>query len=223
MAELKDIMASGEIKAVATSQVLIEDNIVLKKVKSPVYEDTFVRIGQGGALSLYRAPDQDVHWEDTDVTQQVLDTAPTTMLSVTVDQELTPDDGSYTFGCILDNTANQTIDISIHVDVTPNGGSTVSSDPVLYELDRGELGRNILLSGTFDTTQAANTLYELVIDSSGAGVEMRGDLAVSKFRLTKAQAAPVTQQAGITKDVTIGNGHNAKTFHIVDGLIVSVN
>ena len=221
--ELSDILLSGEITAIKTKQLAIAQNITLEQVMSEEYEDTFVRVGKGGQLSLYRAPDQDVHWEDTDNTQQALDTAPTVMFAITADQELTPNDGSYSFGCVLDNTSNQKRDITIHVDVTPSGGSTVSSDPFEIELDRGEVSRTVLLSGVFETTQPANTLYQLVVDSSGSGVNMRGDLAVSKFKLTKAKAAPVAAQTGLSEDVTIGHGHNAKTLHIVDGRIVSVS
>jgi len=179
--ELTDILKSGDV-----DNMVIAENIQFL-VTTTNEEDMFMRIGANGLISLYRAPDQDTHWIDTDNTQRVLDTVDTEILSITTDEELTAENGSYTISCRLDNTSNQTRSVTIHAEI--NG---VPGEDQVYELAKNEVERSVLVSGVITQPYASGAVINVWFDSSGAGVELRGDILETKLKVTAAKSAPVT-------------------------------
>ncbi len=185
--ELSEVLNSGDI-----SDIRLSNNLWFEAADVPVAEDMFMRVGLGGGVSLYKAPDQDVHWEDTDNTQQLLDTVATEMLSVTVDQDLTTDNGSWSTSMRLDNTSNQSR--TVQLVVTVDG---VASAPQDYDLDKGEVDKQILLGGAIGVNINSGSIISVSLDTDGAGVQLRGDLFITRLKVTKAQAAPVTMSVDV--------------------------
>jgi len=181
VAELTDILNSGDVNT-----LVLTENMKLVPVEDPLYEDTFLRVGPGGLLSIYRAPDQDVHWTDTDVTEVGLTGTPNSLLSVIPDQGLDSTDGSYAISGMLDNTSNQTVDVTITVLV-----NAVEEGSRVISMLREETNKVFVFSGTIVNSVSASDVVTVEFESSKNDVSLRGDLQATKIRLTKAQAAPV--------------------------------
>ena len=180
--DINEYLESGDVGGIAVSE-----NIRLKLVEDPEYEDMFLRIGANGLLSVYRVPDQDVHWEDTDNTNLVISTSPTVVLSVTPNLDVTPDDSSFSISGRLDNNANQSRVVTVRVVINGVPGSTQ-----FINLDKNQQARLFVFSGSVDSTVTAGQVVDIEFESSsGSLVSLRGDITISKFTLTKANANPV--------------------------------
>ncbi len=177
----KEYLGSGEAE-----NLVVSGNVGYLAVQDSAYNGMFLRV-ENGITGLYKAPDQDTHWEDVDNTQKVLDTVDTEILSITTDEELTADNGSYIVSCRLDNTSNQTRDVTIHAEINGTSGSST-----IYGLEKNEIDKSVLISGVIDSTVASGAVINVWFDSSGAGVELRGDILETKLKVTAAKSAPVT-------------------------------
>ncbi len=179
--KLSDVLKSGEI-----ADIRLSNNIWFEQADVVEADGMFMRVGLGGGVSLYKAPDQDVHWEDTDNTSQSLPETSTEVLVVAVNEDVTTEDGSWNISMRFDNTANK--DRTVLLNVKVNG--TVSS-MVSYDLKKHEIDRQVLLGGTLKNNILANDIISVELDASDTGVELRGDLFSTRLKVTKAQAAAV--------------------------------
>jgi len=209
-----DVMASGEI-----DYVNVAENIRLAKADVVEAIDQFIRIGDYGMLTLYKAPDQDVHWFDENENLIDLTTSEQKILSLTPDMELTPDDTSIIVSGRIDNTTNQ--DRTAYVVIKVDGSQV--GPTVEIELLQEETGKIFSINGSITQTYPADTVVSIdIYASSNNALQLNGVTSSAKMRITKAQAAPVIVAGGITQDVIVGDGANEKTFHIANGLITNI-
>ena len=213
-----DVMASGTI-----DYANIKENIRLIPADVPEAIDQFLRIGEYGMLSLYKAPDQDVHWEDVNEDEPILTLSLQQICEITPDMELSDDDTTWSFSGSIDNSKNQaqTAYIQVTVDGSPVG------DPKSIDIQSDEQDRIFFFSGQLGVVVPSGTAVGMSMYADQANNLQLGDLlSPTKFKITKAQAAPVlisNEPIGISQDITFGRGANKKTLHILDGLIVGVS
>jgi len=209
-----DIMASGEI-----DYVNVAENIRLAKADVEEAIDQFVRISESGMFGLYKAPDQDIRCEDENILEVELTTTPADICTITPDQETGPSDTTWSFSGELDNSSdqNQTAYVQLEVNGVEEG------DRAEIDMQSSQQDRLFLFSGTVAQTYPASTIFTMTMYAEQSGNLKLGDiLSSTKFKITKAQAAPVTTDSGVTQNVTIGHGANIATLHIVNGIIKNV-
>ena len=209
-----DVMASGTI-----DYANIKENIRLIPADVPEAIDQFLRITDYGFLSLYKAPDQDVHWEDTNSDEVVLTTSQQEIVSVTPNLELNPNDTSIQVSGEISNSKNQIqyAYIQVLLDGVEHGL------PREIQMESNQKDRIFAFSTQLVNTYPANTVVSVNIYADQNGNLTLGDILTPvRLKITKAQAAPVIMQVGLTENITLGHGSNAKTLHIVDGRIINI-
>ena len=176
-----DYLASGE-----AGNLLLSGNIGYLVAQDPSYDGMFMRL-QGGVTSLYRAPDQDVHWTDEDSTEVLLTTTANSLLSVTTDMDLTSADGSYRITGIASNSTNQDVTMTVTV---KDDGVVIGSRPI--DLVKEETTKQFVFSGSLDDPIASGSVLTVeFIASKANAITLNGTNSPTKIDLTKAQAAPV--------------------------------
>lgn len=194
MAELQDILKSGNITLVDSNNVIVGDNIQYLQANSEGAEDMFLRIGKNGLTSLYRVPNQDVKWRDSDNVNRALSTTEQEVLTITPNLDVTADDGSYTVVAQFDNTTNQEVNVLclFYVDDVLVKTNTVA-------LAKSQTGKTVIFSSALSNTISADSECNVRFSASSAGVNLRGDLLNTSIDLVKAEANPVvlTNSVGV--------------------------
>ncbi len=162
------------------------ENIQLEAASDSDYENMFVRVGANGLLNLFRAPNQDEVWTDTDTANVALTTTVNELLSITIDQEVTADDGSFSVSGKLDNTGNSTKTVTI--EAFDDGVSVGSQD---VPLAKSEIGKVFLFSGALGSSMASGSVVTFEFTGSDTGINLRGDQTTTTAKITKANANPV--------------------------------
>ena len=205
---IKEYLESGE-----ANNIILGGNIKFNVVEDPAYDNMFMRV-DGGVVSLYRAPDQDVHWTDADTANIAMTTSPVELLSIAPDQELVSADSGYKILGRLDNTVNQirTVIITILYDAVPQG-------TVNIELDKEQTNVPISYMGLVQTPVPAGTVISVTFEASGIGVDLRGDAVATSIKVTKAQSAPVVMSVNQLESfdwnqLPHGNPHVAGQLYI---------
>ncbi len=187
---LKTTLATiGEV-----GSVVIGENIRYVPASTPEATGMFLKIGANGLTALHRIPDQDIHWIDEDTTSFPVTTTAQVLVSTPVDQEILASDGSYSFSCQLDNTENQATNVTITARVE---GTAVGAQ--VFSLDKSETNKYIIFSGGLSSDISSGDIIDFTIFADDTGVNVRGDLVVSRMDITKAQAAPVTSSKLLAK------------------------
>ena len=175
------LQTSGEVNG-----IVIGENIKYEPADLVEAEGMLLRIGSKGLTSLFRVPDQDVHWTDEDTTSFAITTSEQVITSVALTEAVETSNGSYSFSCQLDNTENKerTVTISARDD-----GVVVASQ--VYKLKKNEINRYLVFSGGVNSVFADASIIDFTVIADDTGVNVRGDLAATQMRLTKAQVAAV--------------------------------
>ena len=176
-------------------------------------EGMFLRIGASGFTSLYRAPDQDVHWVGTSNALQLLGSTDVIICTAIIDQDLTPADSFFEFTCQVDNNDSPSRDVvfTIKDDGAANNTRVVA-------LNGSEQGKIVVFAGGFATTYVSGSTVTVEARTIGSNLEIRGDVAVSKMTLTKAQSAPVMALSAEGVDEEFGKLGNPVGVNIGSGL-----
>jgi len=185
--ELKDILSSGDI-----ARIRLSDNIQFDKAKLPGALGMFVRFSEGGMLGGYRAPDQDVHMEDTLNTDVIPPEAWTEYFSITTTEELTPDNGSALFSAdcfVLDNK-----DRTLWMRFKVNGAVLGGEESVDLWKDSGHDHQQVLMTRAMTSTVAAGSVVTCELYGESDGIQINGSYQVAKFELTAAGANPVAYE-----------------------------
>ncbi len=180
---ITEYMVSGDL-----NDILVAGNIGYTVANVPEAEDMFMRIGAGGVTSLYRAPDQDVHWEDSDTSEIPLTTTPNEILSVTIDQDMTVGDGSFVISGQASNSDNKDRVITVTV---KDDGAVIATGEV--NLLGDETDKLFAFSGGISSPVLSSSTITVEFEASTNGdLTLNGTSIATKIKITKALAAPVS-------------------------------
>ena len=183
---ISDYLGSGELDNIA-----LTENIQFLSA-TEAHEGMFMRIGTGGLISLYKAPNQDVEWVDTDVTEFGLTTSSQEVLSIVIDQEIIGNtNGSFSISGIVSNSRNQvqTLDITVKDDGVVLGVGHI-------ELSANEASKPFIFSGIIEPTIASGSVITVEFGGSD-NLTLNGTSNATKLQIIKAQAAPVTMSVDV--------------------------
>ena len=133
-------LASGNCPSIVAGDIETLGQIIYDAASNSIYEGMFLRIGPGGTTVLYKAPDQDEHWEDTDATDVTVVITPNSLLSVTpvpTSGDITTGTGSYLVSGKVSNSNNNTRILTI--EMFDDGVSVGSVDVTVAGLDSGKI------------------------------------------------------------------------------------
>lgn len=178
--KISEYMGSGELDNIA-----ITENIQFLLATS-AEEGMFMRLGANGLISLYRAPDQDIHWTDTDNTEFNLTNLEQEILSVIINEEIVGDtNGSFSISGIVSNSRNQIQTLEI---IAKDDGVVISVGHI--ELAANESSKPFIFSGVITDTITSGSV--ITIDFGGSDfLTLNGTSTPTKLEITKAQSAPV--------------------------------
>ncbi len=177
---INDYLNSGEV-----NRIKVTDNIQFVKADVPEAEGMFARFGTDGLLTGYRAKDQDVHWTDTNAEDITLSSTLNIQMSVTIDQDVSPEDGTYTISFTASNTDKKTKDCVVHIFddgvevATQTVGVTGESDKIPY-----------VFSGSLSDPYASGSVITCGFTGE-AEVTINGSVSVSTLEIIKAESAPI--------------------------------
>ncbi len=177
---IQDYFNSGEAK-----NLILTGNIGYLAVQDSAYNGMFLRV-ENGITGLYKAPDQDIHWEDIDGTQRELDQADTKILEITTDAELNATNGSYMMMCMLEKSGGGKSKVDIHAEI--NGSSSSS---IQIEIEEKDGPIQAVLNGSIDSTIPAGAVINIWFDCDTPNVNLKGDILETRLKVTAAQSAPV--------------------------------
>ncbi len=211
--DIAEYLVSGE-----ADNIVVAGNIGYAAVQDPMYNGMFQRI-ENGITTLYKVVDQDVHWEDEDTTSVPVTTTSTELLSVTIDQDMLEDDGSFSISGSVDNNSNKALVLDI--DIFDDGFNVGYGSVTLL---KNETGKLFAFSGGLSGTMLAGSVVTVNFSTSESGaLVLRGDVIATKIKLTKAQAAPVLRNGKIDIEsdnpairLFVEDGGIAGTFQIYD-------
>ena len=152
----------------------------------------FLRLGAQGGVTGYRAVNQDLEWKAQDTTSMNIDDDVwISVLSLTVDHDVTTANGSFAFYASVDNTSSNR-DANITVQFKADG--TVIGTPPMIVVDKGDLGRPINMFGSVGENVASGATITIEIYSTEI-LNLRGDISPTTLKVIEAQAAPITAAA----------------------------
>jgi len=158
----------------------------------------FLRANDEGLVYGHRVPSQDIEWVAQNVNSLTITSTPQQILSITIDDDLTPEKGSWVLTGRIDNSSKRDKDLTITIKVD---GSVVRQNTVTIEKDT--TGFPLTSWGGISNTVPAGS--EVILElSCTSDVELRGDLTPTAIKLVEAQVAPITKF--IQVNTNLGSG-----------------
>ncbi len=180
--KLSEILESGEI-----ARIRVSDNIQFDKANNPEIKGMFVRFGEGGLLSGYKAKDQDIHWEDSDTSEAPLSSTEIQLLSVTLTEDLlvADNDGSYQLSFAVTNIDKKSQDMDI---IIKSEGTEVDRRTISVAAEASI--QTYVLAGSPKSDWSSGSTISISFNGS-AKLTINGGSLPTKIVITKAQAAPI--------------------------------
>jgi len=185
--KLSDVLASGEIPFINSTDFQVGNNIKFDLANTPDADGMFVRFGLGGLLSAYRAIDQDLYFTDQVTNSVLLTETMSELLSLTLTEDLSEADSSYQINFNASNSDKKPQDITVSILLN---GSEVRNQVVA--VGKEETNQLIVLSGAAANTFITGSVLTVgFVASKSNSLTLNGDLTPTEVILTKAKAAPV--------------------------------
>ena len=197
MALLETELSDGSIANIKAGSYLGTDGTLVFLSTDAADDGLFLRINESGGVVGYRAVNQDLEWKATDTTNMsVAKNTWMTILSLTVDHDVTTANGSFVFYASVDQTqSNRDVNITIQVKAD---GTTIGTPPMIV-VDKGDLGRPINIFGAVTDVVASGATVTIEFWST-EDIKLRGDVSPTTLKVIEAQAAPVTQMFQVNDD-----------------------
>ena len=179
---INDFLLSGEALGLRVQNTI-------DFVDSPESNDgMFLRISKEGYVYGHKVKNQDIEMVTTDATDKVVGTTETDILSITTDNDVTKENGSWLFLCKIDNGSNNRDDVVTFV-FRDGSGAALASKPVT--IDKGDKGYSVAFFGSFTQDWASGETFK-VTAISNQGSAIKGTLTPTSLKIVEAEAAPVT-------------------------------
>ncbi len=178
---ITEYLASGE-----ADNLVLTGNIGYLAAQDSSYDGMFLRV-ENGITSLYKAKDQDIHWEDEDATSILLSDTPQEILSITITEDVLSTDGSFVIGGQVTNTHNKDVNLEI---IVKDDGVQIATGTITTLKE--ESNKIFAFSGALEATIASGSVITVEFSGDRANVlTLDGNALATRIKVTKAQAAPV--------------------------------
>ena len=185
-----------------TANVKVGQGLIFKTGEDGSTDRMFLRSDENGNVIGYIAPNQDLEWKAIDSNDVTLGDTETFVIELTVDHEITADNGSFAFSTKLKNGSSARSDNVTFV-LRNQDGTALASKMVM--LDKGEEAFPATFYGEFQNDYAANTVFKVYAYSNNNTV-CRGTLTPTGLKVIEARSAPVSSMATAEKPLIFDDG-----------------
>ncbi len=196
--DIKEYLASGEAGYILAQGLLTSSTIDFTGLTSEG-EGLFTRINENGQIYGYRAKNQDVEMVVSDTTDITAGGSETLLVELTIDNDVTQENGSWAFTCKVNNGSGNKNDWVTLV-LRDGGGSAIASKQ--YQIDKGDLGYPITMWGDFSADWASGSVFR-VYATSNENSKIMGTMTPTTLKVVEAQAAPISAMATAEKPLLL--------------------
>jgi len=184
-----DWIASGEVGNIkATGKIETASTITFTDGADGSFNGLFTRVDENGNIIGYRAVNRDLEWVESNTTNIEAGASEVELLRLTVDHDISVENGSWAFACKVNNGSNNRDDWITFV-LRDGGGNAIASKQ--FQIDKGDLGYPVAMWGAFGQAWPSGT--EFVITAySGQDSQVMGTMTPTTLKIIEAQAAPIT-------------------------------
>jgi hypothetical protein len=156
----------------------------------------FVRVTGEGLLYPFRVKDQDLEWSNTSNADVVLTGSEVLLVELTIDHEVTAENGSFLFKASVNNGSNNRDDF-VNIIFREGDDNAIASKSI--QIDKGDTNVAITLYGSFTKDWPSGTTFR-IYGTSGQDSIVKGTIMPTGLKVVEAQAAPVTEYIQTNND-----------------------
>jgi hypothetical protein len=179
--KIADYLLSGNANGMITKGTIEFSNV------QPEDGGMFTRIDEEGRLYGHRVPNQDLEWSSTSNVDVTLSDTESLLVEVTVDHDVTSDNGSFLFKATIDNGSSSRDD-NLSIIVRDGNDNAISSLPI--RIDKGDTGYPATFYGSFKNNWPSGTTFRVYMISDQGSI-VKGTRMPTGIKIVEAQAAPV--------------------------------
>jgi len=192
----KEWMKSGEIQGIKLKETITYEDVPT----SPNGNDFVLRVNDIGQTYGAVVKNQDVEWVASNTTDVVAGSSETELVRLTIDNDVTQENGSWAFTCKINNGSSAQDDF-VTLILRDGSGTAIASKQ--YQIDKGDTGYAISFWGAFGQDWASGSEF-IIYAISGRDSTIMGTLTPTALKIVEAQAAPITKVIQVNTD--LGNG-----------------
>jgi hypothetical protein len=193
-------LASGEAKKAKMSEnIEVGTTITFGGGSDGAFDGLFTRVDENGNVVGYRAVNQDIEMVASDATNITIADTETLLVELTIDNDVSKENGSWAVACKINNGSSSRDDI-VNLIMRDNAGNALSSKS--FQIDKGDSGYPIAMWGTFANDFASGEKFKLYATSGRVSV-CAGTLTPTTLKAIEAQAAPVSAMATAEKALVL--------------------
>ncbi len=183
---IKEYLGSND-----TGNIKVGQGLIFKGAEDGSADGLFMRVDANGNVIGYKAVDQDIEWTETVENDITIGGTETFIIGLTVDHDITSENGSYAFSAKLKNGSSARAD-NITLVVRDGDGNALASKMV--SIDKGEEAFPATFYGEFKNEHPSGTTFNVYAYGSNNSIA-RGTLTPIGLKVIEAQAAPVSAMA----------------------------
>ena len=157
----------------------------------PEDDGLFLRVNGDGMTYGHRVPNQDLEWVESNTTDVTVGSSETELVRLTIDHDVTQENGSWAFTCKINNGASNQDDF-VTLTLRDGGGTAIASKQ--FQIDKGDLGYPISMWGAFGQDWPSGSEFVLTA-ISGRNSSVMGTMTPTTLKVVEAQVAPVTMES----------------------------
>ena len=110
---ISEYLASDEADNIdIKGSISIGQSLIMEAGDNPTIEGMFMRVGANGQIYGYKAQNTDLEWVESNTGDIVAASSETQLLTLTIDNDITQENGSWAFTCKINNGSSNKDDFS---------------------------------------------------------------------------------------------------------------
>ena len=186
---ISEYMESDELTNIdIKGNVSIGASLIMEAADDPAADGLFMRVdGSTGQVYGYKAQNQDLEWSNTNANDVTLGSSETLIIDLSIDHDITAENGSYFFSCKIKNGASNQSDL-ITLVLRDQDDNAIASKSI--SVDKGEEGFPVTFYGPFLNDRPAGMTFRVLGYGSRNSIA-RGTLTPIGIKVVEAGANPV--------------------------------
>jgi hypothetical protein len=179
---LKEILATGYV-----DNLVVGETLIMQQANDPAAEGLFMRVNEFGEVVGYRAPNQDLEWKQSISTDLTLSDTEQQVIDLTVDHDVTEDNGSWAFVCKIENGSNNRED---NVTLTFKDQNDNLLGTKNLTINKGATAYPVTFFEPFKQDFVSGTTFKIMATSERDSI-IKGSLTPTTLKIIEARAAAV--------------------------------
>ena len=185
MRSIIEFLRSGETQGIKLQETITYEDVPT----SPNGNDFILRVNDLGQTYGAVIKNQDITMIATNTADVVAGSSESELVRLTIDNDVTQENGSWAFTCKINNGASNQDDF-VTLILRDGGGTAIASKQ--YQIDKGTTGYPVSFWGSFNQNWPSGSEF-IIYATSGHNSTIMGTLTPTTLKVVEAEAAPVTQ------------------------------